>query len=284
MDLIYIANRSDHVDVADSAGVDRIMVDLEILGKRERQRGRDTVISGHSLSDVESVRSRLKRSSLMVRINPIFEGSAREIDAVVSLGADVVMLPMAKTVDEVSVFVSMLDGRAKASLLLETSEALARAEQILSIRGIDEVHIGLNDLHLALKMDFMFEVLAGGLVDHICGICRSRKLKYGIGGIARLGQGVVPAEDILKEHARLGSTQVILSRDFHSLFDGRPLEQVKCDFQDSVRSIKLSYQQARMADADELAANRARVCTHVARIAASMRKEGGEPNCSSRLR
>lgn len=272
MDLIYIANRPDHVDAADHAGVERVMVDLEILGKHERQQGRDTVISGHSLDDVRSVGKRLRRSSLMVRVNPIFEGSAQEIDAVVSLGASVVMLPMAKTVDEVSAFVSMLAGRAKASFLLETSEALARAEQILSVPGIDEVHVGLNDLHLALKMDFMFEVLAGGLVDHICGICRSRRLKYGIGGIARLGQGTLPAENILKEHARLGSTQVILSRDFRSLFDGRPLEQVRRDFQEAVRSIKSAYQQARMADVEELAANRARVCAQVAKIAASIRK------------
>lgn len=271
MDLIYIASSAEHVDVADAAGVDRVMVDMEIVGKRERQRDRDTVISCHTLEDVAFVRSRLKRSSLMVRVNPIYDGSAREIDAVAALHADIVMLPMAKTVEEVATFVSMVRGRAKACFLLETSEALGRAEQILSVRGIDEVHVGLNDLHLSLGLDFMFEVLSGGLVDHIVGICKSRGLKYGFGGIARLGRGLLPADGILMEHARLGSSQVILSRDFNAMFDGRSPGEIELEFAEAVNSIRQAYEQAKRAGAVELAANRARLCKQVAEIAASRR-------------
>ena len=32
--------------------------------------------------------------------------------------------------------------------------------------GLDDFHIGLNDLHLDMGLDFMFELFASGLLDH----------------------------------------------------------------------------------------------------------------------
>lgn len=266
MDLIYIASSAPHVDVADAAGVDRVMVDLELIGKRERQGHLDTVISNHVLDDVKFVRGRLATSRLMVRINPIHEGTAAEIDAVVASGADIVMLPMFKTAKDVEIFVSLLAGRARSCLLLETAEALGRAEQILSIRGIDEVHVGLNDLHLALGLDFMFEVLAGGLLDHLSSLCHTKGIKFGFGGIARLGQGTLPASSILMEHARLGSSQVILSRDFRAFFDDRPLEIIAIEFTDAVRSIRECYEQATQSASEQFERNRKDVCARISEI------------------
>jgi len=60
----------------------------------------------------------------------------------------------------------------------------------------------------------MFEVLSGGLVEYIAEKCNKRKVKFGFGGIARIGDGILPAEYILGEHYRLGSNSVILSRTF----------------------------------------------------------------------
>ena len=42
-----------------------------------------------------------------------------------------------------------------------------------------------------------------------------KNIKYGFGGISRLGQGTLDSSLILSEHYRMGSTRVILSRDFH---------------------------------------------------------------------
>ena len=39
---------------------------------------------------------------------------------------------------------------------------------ILSVEGIDEVHIGLNDLHLAYGQKFMFQLLCDGTVEKLC--------------------------------------------------------------------------------------------------------------------
>jgi hypothetical protein len=242
------------------------MVDLEIVGKRERQGHLDTVISGHVLDDVKFARGRLAASQLMVRINPIHDATAAELDVVVTSGADIVMLPMFKTVGDVQTFVSLLAGRARSCLLLETKEALGRAEQILGIPGIDEVHVGLNDLHLALGLDFMFEVLAGGLLDHLSRLCHAKGIKFGFGGIARLGHGILPASNILMEHARLGSTQVILSRDFRAFFDDRPMEVIKTEFADAVRSIRECYEQATQSESEQLERNRRSICARICEI------------------
>lgn len=266
MDLIYIASAPEQVRAAEAAGVDRIMVDLEIRGKMERQGHLNTVISNHSLSDVETVRGLLSKSSLLVRVNPLFDQSVSEIEAVLALGADIVMLPMFKSVCEVQEFVDIVGGRARTCLLLETAESLARAEEILSISGIDEVHIGLNDLHLSLGLTFMFEVLTGGLVGHLSSVCRKQGLKFGFGGIARVGGGLLPAVDIIAEHVRLGSSQVILSRDFRSIFDGRAEQTVADDFYLEVLKLRDAYKRALKLSESELRTVQRRVAASVAEI------------------
>src|SRR5207245_2068181 len=51
------------------AGVDRIFLDLEIAGKAERQRGRNTIISGHTLADLERVRAAVPDAEVLARLN-----------------------------------------------------------------------------------------------------------------------------------------------------------------------------------------------------------------------
>ena len=53
--LMYITNRPEIAMIAESAGVDRIFVDMEFIGKAERQGGLDTVKSRHSIADVDDV-------------------------------------------------------------------------------------------------------------------------------------------------------------------------------------------------------------------------------------
>lgn len=44
--------------------------------------------------------------------------------------------------------------------------------------------------------------------------CNKANIPFGFGGIARIGEGMLPSDYILGEHVRLGSTSVILSRTF----------------------------------------------------------------------
>lgn len=212
--LMYITNQEDIAKIAEQSGVDWIFIDLEINGKDDRQGHLDTVISRHSIDDVKKVKQVLKKSELLVRINPIYDGSKEEIDKVIEHGADIVMLPFFKTKEEVAEFVNLLNGRARACLLCETSEAVENIDSILMVDGIDYIHIGLNDLHLSYGMKFMFELLVDGTVENLCNKFKAKGIPYGFGGIAQLGQGSLPAEGIIAEHHRLGSSMVILSRSF----------------------------------------------------------------------
>lgn len=212
--LMYITNNEDVAKIAESAGVDRIFIDLETVGKKERQGGMDTVQSHHTLEDIKRIKRILKKSELLVRSNPIYSGSESEINTIVNNGADIVMLPYFKTVEEVKKFIGFVDGRSKTMLLFETPESVEIADEILDLDGIDEVFIGLNDLSLGYKKKFMFELLADGTVEKLCLKFRLKGFTYGFGGIAAIGTGTLPAEVILKEHYRLGSSSVILSRSF----------------------------------------------------------------------
>lgn len=218
--LMFITNRPEIAQTAEAAGVDRIFVDLEFIGKESRQKGMDTVKSFHTVEDAAAVKRALTSAELLVRVNPIhgefpgYYSSAEEIDAVIEAGADIIMLPYFKTVEEAESFINMVGGRAKTMLLFETPESVAAAEEILELPGIDEAYIGLNDLSLGCGYRFMFEPLANGMVERLCVLFRKKGLSYGFGGVASLGRGTLPAQYIIKEHYRIGSGCVILSRSF----------------------------------------------------------------------
>ena len=212
--LMYITNDSKIAEIAENSGVDWIFIDLEINGKEERQGHLDTVISRHNIEDVKKVKSVLKNSKLLVRVNPIYDKSSFEINKVIDDGADIVMLPFFKSKEEVDTFVRYVDKRAITILLLETPEAVENIDEILNVDGINYIHIGLNDLHLGYNMKFMFELLADGTVEMLCNKIKNAGIPYGFGGIAQLGKGDLPAEKIIAEHYRLGSSMVILSRSF----------------------------------------------------------------------
>lgn len=214
LNLMYITNDPKIAEIAESSGVDWIFIDLEINGKEDRQGHLDTVISRHSIEDIKKIKKVLTSAKLLVRVNPIYEGSQKEINRVINDGADIVMLPFFKSKKEVDSFVRDVDKRSKTMLLLETPEAVENIDDILKSEGIDYIHIGLNDLHLGYNRKFMFELLADGTVEMLCDKIKAVGIPYGFGGIAQLGQGALRAENILTEHCRLGSSMVILSRSF----------------------------------------------------------------------
>ena len=57
--LMYITNQPEIAQIAESAGVDRIFVDLEYIGKSDRQGGMGTVQSRHTIDDVKKSRVQL---------------------------------------------------------------------------------------------------------------------------------------------------------------------------------------------------------------------------------
>ena len=212
--LFFITNEPAVALIAEKYGVNRIWIDLESLGKENRQKNLNTVKSHHQVSDIVAIKPLLSESELLVRVNPWNKGSVKEIESVIAAGADIIMLPYWKSVREVTDFTKVVAGRVKTTLLLETKEAVDCVDTLLAMGGFDEIHIGLNDLHLSYGLTFMFELLSNGTVEMLCKKFKDAGMPYGFGGIASLGNGMLPAEKIIMEHYRLGSTRAILSRSF----------------------------------------------------------------------
>lgn len=244
LELMYITNRTDVATLAQRAGVDRIFVDMEYIGKDLRQGGLDTVQSHHTVEDVKRLRPILNKSKLLVRCNPIHEASKsyssskEEIDSVVEAGADIIMLPYFKTASEVEKFIKLVNGRAKTCLLLETAEAAENIDSILTVDGIDEMYIGLNDLHLCYGMDFMFQLLADGTVERLAEKIKAKGISFGFGGVARVGTGTLSADCIFGEHYRLGSDRVILSRAFCDVSKEKSLDDIAEKLISGVRDVR----------------------------------------------
>jgi hypothetical protein len=262
LELIQITNDAAFARRCDALGGFRLFVDLERMGKAERQAGRNTFISVHQLRDVARVRAALRRSPLMVRVNPLHEGTRAEVDAVLAEGADLVMLPMFTGARDLGEFAAIVAGRVPVVPLLETAAALESVEEWAGTPGLHEIYVGLNDLHISLGCRFMFEPLADGRVERVGQVARARKLPFGFGGIARVDEGLLPGRDVLGEHLRLGSRGVILSRTFH--------RDSGMDFEREVVALREAEQVLARRTPDQVEADAQRVAARIRSIAAGV--------------
>lgn len=267
--LMYITNNPEVAEIAQDSGVERIFIDMEYIGKDVRQGGMDTVQNHHTIEDIRAVRKVATTAEIITRINPIHEASsaycssAEEIDAAIQAGSDILMLPFFKKVDEVREFLRLVNGRVKTMALLETPEAVEVVDEILELPGLDEILVGLNDLSLGYGKKFMFELLADGTVEKLCSKFKQKGIPYGFGGIGRLGQGMLPAEYIIREHYRLGSTCVILSRSFCNANQIANIDTVKEIFTDGVREIRNLEMECQEQGTDYFEANHEEVVRRV---------------------
>ena len=248
--MMYITNNTKVAKIAEENTVDRIWVDLEYMGKDIRQKNINSVKSNHTINDVTSIRDALHKADLLVRVNPLHADSKNGISSVIDRGADIIMLPMYKTVEDAERFIDIVAGKVKTILLLETIEAEECLEETLKIGGVDEVHIGLNDLHLAYGMKFMFQLLSNGTVERLSETIRKANIDYGFGGIARLEEGLLPAKNILGEHYRLGSKMAILSRSFYDVWHENNYVEIERIFIEGMKEIR-AYEKKLLSETDE---------------------------------
>ena len=260
LDLLQITHDPAFARRCDALDGLRLFVDLERLGKAERQAGRNTFISAHQIDDVGRVKAQLSRSQLMVRVNPLHAGSAAEVDAVLAQGPDLLMLPMFADAGTLTRFAKIVDGRCPIVPLLETAGALNTLEEWITTPGLAEVYVGLNDLHVSLGQRFMFEPLADGSVDRVAAAAARAGLGFGFGGIARLDEGLLPGRDVLAEHVRLGSGAVILSRTFHR-------SEALTVFEDEVLALRAAEAQLALRSPQQTEADRLRIAALIRAIA-----------------
>lgn len=277
LELLQITNDPAMARRCDAVGGIRIFVDLEHIGKAERQAGRNTYISNHQISDVGRVKAQLVHSRMMVRVNPLHEGTQNEVDAVFAQGlgqssgydkgamVDLLMLPMFTTPQELRKFSEIVAGRCPIVALLETAQALATIDDWIDTPGLAEVYVGLNDLHISLGMRFMFEPLAVGIVDQVAALTLRRGLRFGFGGMARLVEGLLAGRDVLAEHLRLGSQAVILSRTFHRTDNETTFDEQIQALRDAETHLALRTPRQTEADQKFIAARILSIASGVAR-------------------
>jgi citrate lyase beta subunit len=214
--LTLITNDPFLAAEADAAGVNRVGVDLDRLGKAERQADEDTRLSEHRLEDLAIVARALSGADLFVRLNPLNPSMPQEMETALRCGAKVLMLPFFRTANEVDRFIRLADDRAHIVILLETAPAALRIREVLAVPGIGEVMLGLNDLRLQFGVRSHFEVLASPLIDMLAGEVRRAGLPLAVGGVARVDDlGLPIAPDLVyAQFPRLGATGAWLARSF----------------------------------------------------------------------
>ena len=274
MIYMFITNEPDMAEYAWESGVHRIFVDMEWMGKYERQGFLDTHMALSTSDDVAAIRNRLPDAEIMTRINPVHPESFMEIDASIEAGTDVIMLPMFNTAEEVEKVIRIIDGRVRLCLLLETPQALTRIDDILEYSaGIDEIHLGLNDLHLGMGLDFMFELLSGGIVEYAARKIQQHDIRFGFGGVARVGRkDAVPAKLILGEHIRLHSEMVILSRAFRMGINDVAELKTKVNLPNEIKRLDECVEGFRKSSRKQLEDNRRKLVIAVRNFVSSKRE------------
>tara|TARA_B100002051_G_C16729367_1_gene637271 strand:+ start:802 stop:1605 length:804 start_codon:yes stop_codon:yes gene_type:complete len=221
MNKIFITDSIEEAIFCEKVGIQSVMIDLEINGKDERQKNKDSRISTHDKKNISRISKKLNKTKIIVRINPIYQGTYEEVNYACESGADYIMLPMFKSLFEVKEALKYLKGKTKLIPLFETLASVKISREVLDINEIQEFYIGLNDLHLELKKNFMFSVITDDLINKILNN-NIKKKKFGIGGIGPIINNInlqLDPKEILKIHKYYNSNTVILSRSFNSIID-----------------------------------------------------------------
>tara|TARA_B100001989_G_scaffold245693_1_gene215719 strand:+ start:1179 stop:1976 length:798 start_codon:yes stop_codon:yes gene_type:complete len=240
-------------------GVDKIFIDLEKLGKDTRQGHLDTWKSNHSEDDILSMRKEIKGKKILVRLNPWNNNSANEINVAIEYGADFLMLPMIIDFEEIFKFCKVVNSRVPVIPLIETKESFSFLDKIVGLEGVNEIHIGLNDLSISYGFKFIFEPLRNGMLDKAAKLLNNAKLVWGFGGIARIGYGDLPAEYLLGEHVRLNSKRVILSRSFHNNSNNLDHLISNLNFKNEIEKLSQKYKYWQEASENEIKKNQENV-------------------------
>lgn len=238
---------------ASEAGVDRIVIDLEQRGKAERQHGYHLECNKHAILDIARMKTATS-CTVVCRVNSVEADSAMEIEAALEAGADVIMLPMFRSLDEVARFLAIVRGRARTSLLFETRESISLAPRLVGM-PFDEVYVGLNDLAIAYGRLFCYQLIEDGIVNRVRD--RFPNKPFGFGGITVLdGGSPLPTRDILKELARMKASHVIVRRAFKRDIRGR-------DLMKEVAGIKRYYAECRLRSAEEIERDRKAIARRI---------------------
>ncbi|HVF14465.1 MAG TPA: aldolase/citrate lyase family protein [Acidimicrobiales bacterium] len=223
MDLFAFTTDPDVARRVVRAGAAGVVVDWERRGKRRRQAGCDTQINADTPDELAAVRAATD-GRVLCRVNGWGPWTAGEVDLAVDLGADEVLLPMVRRPEEVDAALDRVDGRCGLGILVETSDAARRADELLQ-RPVARVYVGLNDLMIDRGCGPLFAALVDGTVDRLAERAAGAGIPFGVAGLTvPEGGRPVPCRLLAGELARLAASFTFLRRSFHADTAGRDLD------------------------------------------------------------
>lgn len=231
------------------AGVGGIVLDWECVGKEDRQRGADLECNHDTLADVAAVRAAVG-ARVVCRINAYGARTREEVELAVTAGVDLLLLPMVRTPDEVSAYLDMVAGRARAGILVETAEAVARAKELAAL-PVDCAYVGLNDLGLARGSRDIFAAIVDGTVERVREAFAGTR--FGFGGVTVVDGGrPVPCRLLMAEMSRIGCDFGFLRRSFKHDVRGRDMAAEVARIQREFARMSARTQAEVAADRDAL--------------------------------
>lgn len=220
MNFLAITDDMKYAKELINARVDYIFIDLERLGKHQRQGGTSSFISTHTLASLAKIRAEFPTQKILVRINPLHSATERELNEIFVYRPSAIMLPMFRSLEELTAVADMIDGRCEFWPLAETWSAVTGICDEPHITGLcSKVYFGLNDLHLELNRRFMFSVLLEPRLNDAMEFLCSIRMEFGFGGIAPVNKGLISGADVLLLHRFFGSQNVILSQSFRNAIE-----------------------------------------------------------------
>lgn len=217
-------------------GVSGLIVDLETNNKCFRQKDYDTQINKHTINDIIQIKS-LSKSQVICRINSVNKNTVDELYNVINAGADEILIPMVRTLDEIEWVLELVNKKCLVSVMIETIDAIKIANKINQY-PLKRVYVGLTDLWIERKTAHIFSAITDGTLEIV------RKsitdIPFGFGGLTLPNRGYpLLAKHLFYELARLNCDFSFLRRSFVSDVKSHNVES-------GIKSISEMMQKARL--------------------------------------
>ncbi len=201
-----------------AAGAAGIVVDWERRGKARRQQGENTQINEDTPEDLTRMRAATD-GRLVCRLNGYGPWTPGEVADAVARGADEILLPMVRSVDEVDRTLDLAAGRCGVGILVETQDAVDRSAD-LARRPLSRIYVGLNDLRIDRRSSELFRPLVDGTVDAVRATVTQQP--FGVAGLTLPGRGFpLDAGLLAAELVRMRTDFTFLRRSFTADMAGR---------------------------------------------------------------
>lgn len=192
-------------------GVDGIIVDLETVGKAERQAGFGTQINDHTLADLRAVSAHPGASVLCRLSSP--DANEAELADVLDAGASEIIVPMLTATAQAERICNLVQGACRVTLMVETAAATRLIDELCAL-PVSRIYVGLNDLRISRRTASIFTPLSDGLLEQLrrATTCPA----FGFGGLTLPGHGApLPVSHLYDEMARLRAGFTFLRRSFY---------------------------------------------------------------------